>query len=149
MDTGDAGPVDVVLLRFEGTEFSGQLGPALRDLVEQDLVTILDLLFVYKNRDGTIGSVALSGLDAELERYFADVAGQLAGGMLDAEDADVVAPGLEPGSSMVVLVIENRWVVPFISAVRATGGELVDQTRIPSEVVAAIRSGGGPTNRRQ
>jgi hypothetical protein len=29
--------------------------------------------------------------------------------------------------------------VPFIEAVRASGGELVDQFRVPSDVVAAVR----------
>jgi hypothetical protein len=31
------------------------------------------------------------------------------------------------------------WAIPFIRAVRAAGGELLDQTRVPAEVLRAAR----------
>ncbi len=42
---------------------------------------------------------------------------------------------------MAVLAVENRWVVPFIRAVRGSGGELLDHVRVPSDVVDAVRAG--------
>jgi uncharacterized protein DUF6325 len=139
MTTQQSGPVDIVMLRFPGNQFNGAIGPALRDLVERKLVRVLDILFVYKDVDGAVGSIELAGLSSHLEPAFVDLDGQLGGGLLDAEDVDEVAAGLEPGSSKAVVVIENLWAVPFVEAVRSAGGELIDQARIPSEVVDAVR----------
>jgi Family of unknown function (DUF6325) len=139
METAKAGPVDVITLRFPGNQFNGGIAPALRDLVVRGLVRVIDLLFVYKDVDGTVGSVELGGLGPELEPSFLDLDGQLGGGLLDAEDVDEVAAGLDAGSSVAVVVVENLWAIPFIDAVRSAGGELVDQARVPSEVVASFR----------
>jgi hypothetical protein len=143
MDTVDAGPIDVVILRFPGNQFNGGIAPALRDLVVRGLVRVIDLLFVYKDADGSVGSVELAGLGPDLEPSFLDLDGQLGGGLLDAEDVDEVAAGLEPDSSVAVVAVENLWAVPFINAVRSAGGELVDQARVPSEVVDTVRRATG------
>ena len=89
------GPIDVVLLKFPGNKFDGGIGPALRDLALRRLVKVVDLLFVYKDGDGNVGSMELAGLSAELEPSFVDVDGQLGGGLLDAEDVAEVSASLE------------------------------------------------------
>lgn len=145
MDATESGPVDIVMLRFTGNKFNGEIAPALRDLVVRGLVRVIDLLFVYKEADGTVGSIELGDLGAELEPSFVDLDGQLGGGLLDAGDVEEVAAGIEPGNSVATIVVENLWVVPFVNAVRNAGGELVDQARVPADVVAAVRQGGQPS----
>jgi hypothetical protein len=140
-DTAASGPIDVVMLSFPGNQFNGAIGPALRDLVVRGLVRVIDVLFVVKDEDGTVSSVELAGLDSVLHPSFVDVDGQLGGGLLDADDVDDVAAGIEPGSAVAVVAVENLWAVPFIEAVRASGGELVDQFRVPSDVVEMVRQG--------
>lgn len=140
-DIAGSGPIDVVMLSFPGSQFHGAIGPALRDLAVRGLVRVIDVLFVAKDEDGTVSSVELAGLDSVLQPAFVDIDGQLGGGLLDADDVDDVAAGIEPGSSVAVVAVENLWAVPFIEAVRASGGELVDQFRVPSDVVAMVRDG--------
>jgi hypothetical protein len=135
----EAGPVDLIMISFPGNQFNGEVAPALRQLVVDGLVRVLDLLFVYKDADGTVGSIELADVGSELEPAFVDIDGQLEGGLLDAEDVEDAAAGIEPGSSVAVIAVENLWAVPFIRAVRGSGGELVDQFRVPSDVVAAVR----------
>lgn len=139
MGDAHAGPIDVVLLRFPGNQFNGGIGPALRDLALRRIVRVVDLLFVYKDADGNVGSIELSGLGAELEPSFVDIDGQLGGGLLDADDVAEVADDIEVNSSLAIVAVENLWAIPFIDAVRRAGGELVDQVRVPSEVVTEIR----------
>jgi len=146
MEATQAGPLDIVLLRFPGNQFNGQIGPALRDLVVNGLVRVLDVLFVYKDVDGSVGSIELADLNKELEPAFVDLDGQLGGGLLDADDVSEVEAGLDPGSSVAVVVVEELWAVPFINAVRSAGGELVDQARVPSDLVAAARYGVRSSN---
>ena len=139
MDTVDAGPIDVVMLGFPGNRFNGGIAPALRELVVSGTVRVVDLLFVYKDEDGSIGSLELGDLGADLEPAFVDLDGQLGGGLLDAEDVEEVAGALEPGNSVAVIAVENLWAIPFVNAVREAGGEVIDQARVPSAVVAAVR----------
>ena len=144
MDTLDSGPVDLVMLKFPGNHFNGRIAPALRDLVTKDLIRVVDLLFVYKDQNGDVGFVELAGLGPDLEPAFLGMGSMPAGGLLDAEDADEIGPGLEPNSSVAVIAVENRWAIPFIDAVRDAGGEVVDQARVPADVVAAVRQGLDP-----
>ena len=134
-----SGPIDVIVLGFPGNEFNGGIGPALRDLALRRLVRVVDLLFVYKDADGNVGSIELGDLGAELAPSFVDIDGQLGGGLLDADDVEEVAGDLAPNSSVAVVAVENLWAIPFIDAVRRSGGELIDQTRVPAAVVDEIR----------
>jgi hypothetical protein len=134
----DIGPVDVLLVRFPGNRFKGEIGPALADLVSKGLVRVIDLVFVYRNADGSVGSLELTELGPELEPAFVDIDGQVPGGVLEPEDVDEIAGSLEPGSSVAALVIENTWAIPFVTAMRAAGAELIDQSRIPSDVAAQV-----------
>lgn len=143
MSTGESGPIDIVMLKFPGNQFNGEIGPALRDLVVRDLIRVIDLLFVYKDVDGSVGSVELAGLGPSLEPAFVDLDGQLGGGLLDAEDVEDVAAALEPGNSIAVVAVENLWAIPFINAVTSAGGQLVDQARVPAPVVDAVRGANG------
>lgn len=140
MERTESGPVDIIALEFPGNQFRGELAPALRDLVERELIRVIDLLFVFKDVDGTVGSIELAGLGKDLEPLFIDLDGQLGGGLLDSEDVEEVAERLPAGSSVAVLAVENLWAIPFVNAVRAAGGELVDQARVPASVVDAVRA---------
>ena len=139
MANTDAGPIDIVFLGFPGNQFNGGIAPALRDLVERGLIRVVDLLFVYKDDDGTVGSLELAGLGADLEPHFVDLDGQLGGGLLDAEDVEDVGSRIEPGNSVAVLAVENLWAIPFVNAVRDAGGEVIDQARVPAALVSAVR----------
>jgi hypothetical protein len=134
----DIGPVDVVLVRFPGNQFRGEIGPALADLVSRDLVRVIDLLFVYRDADGTVGSLELSDLGPDLEPAFVDIDGKVPGGVLEPDDVEEIAASLEPNSSVAALVIENTWAIPFVTAMRNAGAQVIDQSRIPSDVAASV-----------
>lgn len=136
----DAGPIDIVLLKFPGNQFKGEIVPSIKDLVVRGVVRLVDLLFVYKDDDGSVGSIELAGLGESLQPLYVDVDGQLGGGLLDAEDVEEVAAALEPGNSVAVLAVENLWAIPFVNAVQAAGGYVMDQARVPAPVVAAVRA---------
>jgi uncharacterized membrane protein len=133
----DIGPVDLLVVEFPGNQFKGEIAPALRDLVTEGTVRVLDLLFVYKDADGEVGSVELAGLGPDLQPAFADLDGQLGGGLLDAEDVAQVGANLQPNSSAALIVWENTWAGRFVTAMENAGARVVDQARIPAEAVRA------------
>jgi hypothetical protein len=53
------------------------------------------------------------------------------------EDLEHVAQGLPEGNSALVIVWEDVWARPFVEAVQASGGVVIDSARIPAGLVEA------------
>jgi hypothetical protein len=132
----ELGPVDWIVVEFPGSRFNGEIAPALRDLIERDLVRVLDLLVLKKDSDGELEAFELSDLDQEEIGELRSYEAQLAM-LLSEDDVAAVAAAIEPGSSAAVLVWENIWAAPFASAVRRSGGQLVASGRIPIQAILA------------
>ena len=132
----ELGPVDWIVVEFPGSTFNGEIAPALRDLVDREVVRVLDLLVLKKDSDGTLEAFELSDLDTseigELRGYESQLPM-----LLSEDDVTAVAAAIEPGSSAAVLVWENTWAAPFASAVRHSGGQLVASGRIPIQALLA------------
>lgn len=132
----ELGPVDYLVVEFPGSQFSGEIAPALRDLVDRGLVRVLDLLVLKKDEDGTLEAFELSDLEdteiGELRTHEAELAM-----LLSEDDVKAVAAAIEPGTTAGVLVWENSWAAPFASAVRHSGGQLVASGRIPTQALLA------------
>jgi Family of unknown function (DUF6325) len=97
-DLDELGPVDWIVVEFPGSRFNGQIAPALRDLVERDLIRVLDLVVLKKDSDGSLEAFELSDLDegeiGELQSYEAQLAM-----LLSEDDVNAIAAAIEPGSS--------------------------------------------------
>lgn len=133
----EMGPVDYLVVEWSGKQPTGAAAPLLVDLVDRGLIRILDLAFIAKGEDGSVAALELSDL-AEADSAFAVFEGA-SSDLISDDDIDDAGTALEPGTSAAVLVYENRWAAPFVSALRRSGAELVGTGRIPIEnVVAAL-----------
>jgi uncharacterized membrane protein len=134
------GPVDVIIIGFPGNQFNGDVAPAIIELVDSGTIRVIDLLFVMKDEDGVVTTIEVADLEAGAGAGFVaiDVAQP---GALGAEDADEVSEDLPNNSSALLVAFENAWAERFVTAVRASGGVLIDQIRIPSDVVEAVVAG--------
>ena len=136
VDVDELGPVDYIVVEFPGSKFSGEIAPALRDLVDRGLVRVLDLLVLKKEQDGSIEAFELSDLDdteiGELRHHERNLAL-----LLSEDDVTGLAAAIEPGTTAGVPNYENSWAAPFASAVRHSGGQLVASGRIPIQALAA------------
>jgi hypothetical protein len=127
------GPIDVLVIGYPpGAPMSGEAVPILLELVDRGIVRVLDALFVMKEDDGTFSGVDIADLDADTVGDVAAFAGASTG-LLGDDDVALVAAELEPGSGAVMLVYENRWAAPFVSAVRRNGGVLIASQRIHTQ----------------
>ncbi len=127
------GPVDVYIIGFPGNKFSGKIAPAIIDLVEAGTIRVLDLLFVMKDADGTVTTIAAEDLDAEGAGFLEiDVTEP---GSLNHEDADEVSDDLPANSSALLIAFENTWAATVVTAMREADAVLIDSIRIPAEVV--------------
>ena len=131
------GPIDVVIIGFPGNKFSGQIAPAMMDLVDSGTIRVIDLLFVMKDADGVTLTIDAADLDPETGPSFMAI-DVVQPGALGPEDADEVAEDLEPNTSALLIAFENAWAAKFVEAVRAADGFVIDQIRIPADVGEAV-----------
>lgn len=137
------GPVEYVMIEFPSATSIGDIAPELQKLVSSGTVRILDLTFIRKNADGSVQPLEvnqLAGADAlRYESLDAEI-----DDLINAEDIALSAAELAPDSIAVALVWEDTWATRFAEAVRAAGGRVVEDDRIPHEVVeAAMRASVG------
>lgn len=132
------GPIEVLVVGFPGSEFNGRILPALQDVVERDIVSIVDCLLITKAADGSVDFVEIDevGSDSDVAKLAALM--DEANGLLSSEDIDAFAEGLEPGDSAAALVFEHTWAKPFRDAVVHSGGVLLANMRVPGMVVDEV-----------
>jgi uncharacterized membrane protein len=134
----DVGPVDVYIIGFPGNKFSGKIAPAIRELVDNGTIRVLDLLFVMKDEDGTVTTIAIEDLDQE-GAAFAEL-DVTEPGSLNEEDADEVSEDLPANSAALLIAFENLWAKKVVSALADADAVLIDSIRIPAEVVAQAKA---------
>jgi hypothetical protein len=134
----EIGPVEYIVVGFPGSQFRGEIAPALADLVEAGTIRIIDIAFAGKDDDGELIAFELSELDAGVQQALEKL-GAEPSGLFNEEDLTAVAEALDPGSSAAVLAWENVWAKGVAGAIRDAGGELYDYDRVPHEIVVAAR----------
>jgi len=126
------GPVDVAVLYFAGSEFNGDVAPAIIELQDSGIVRIIDIAFINKDADGVVTIIEVE--DADVAEAFASISsGQL--DLLSEQDLEGLAEGVDAGSSALIIVWENTWAGRLAAAVRGSNGQLVALERIPHDVV--------------
>jgi uncharacterized membrane protein len=145
---GEIGPIDIVVIAYPpGAAMSGEAAPILLDLVDRGVIRVLDALFVTKAADGSVAGFEAKNLDGTDAGEFKVFEGA-SSGLLGDDDVQTAAEALDPGTSALLLVVENRWAAPFVAAVRRNGGVLVDIQRISVndviEVLDALEASDQP-----
>jgi Family of unknown function (DUF6325) len=144
-DLDETGPIDYIVVEFPDNQFKGEAFPLLIDLVDRGLIRILDLAFVRRDEEGSIGIVELTDIDGDGTLDLAIFEGASTG-LLDSEDLEEAAGVLEPGTTAAVLVFENVWAAPFASALRRSGARLVASGRIPVQALLAALDASEPVS---
>ena len=135
------GPVELLLVEFPGNQFTGEIIPALTELIDQGTIRILDLVFVAKDADGDAVGIELEELPAPSKDAFSQLVVDLES-LIAEEDVEDLAEALEPNSSAAILLFEHTWAIPFRDAIANSGGQLVARLPITAEALAEIAAAG-------
>ena len=154
------GPVQIMVVGFDGDTFNGEILPELQRLKDLDILRVIDLLVVAKDADGEILSVELSDLSDDERAQFGAIAGALVGlgmegdeegleagalagaeaaeaGLLGDEAAWSIADVIPMGTTAAVALLEHRWAIPLRDAIRRAGGiPLADTWVHPEDLIA-------------
>jgi hypothetical protein len=131
------GPVELLVIKFPGNQFKGEIAPALGELVESGTIRIIDLIFATKDENGEFDMVEVRDLEsAEVEAFSNFIRGGNA--MLSEEDVQYVASTLENGSSAAILLFEDTWAIRFRDSLANANAELIYNIRIPQTTIEEI-----------
>ena len=157
------GPVQLLVVGFDGPDFRGNALAELERLRESDVVRVLDLLVVHKGADGAVQRLHHSDLTAGEADGGGAVVGALIGlgatgeagtdarelggatrGETDAGDLLAEAgfwsldEAIANDSAAAIALVEHRWAIGLRDAIRAAGGVPVADAWIhPADLVAA------------
>ncbi len=134
MSTVDVGPIDYLAVEFPDGQLKGEGLRALLDLVDRGIIQILDLRVVKRETDGSYTAAAVADFDGDGALDLAIFSG-IESGLLDDDDLQEAADLVQPGSAVAVLLYENTWAGPFVSAMRRAGAEVISSGRIPATTV--------------
>ena len=128
-------------MEFPGNQFTGEIIPALSDLIDQGTIRVIDLVFVAKDGDGNAVGIELEDLPSDAKGAFSELVEELES-LISDEDVEDLAEALEPNSSAAILLFEHTWAVPFRDAIANSGGRLVVRLPITEEALAEIAAAG-------
>jgi len=134
----EIGPVDYAVIAFPGSEFKGDIAPAIADLVEAGTIRIIDAAFVSKDEKGDVFTLEVTELAPEV-RASLDALKLEVQGLVNEEELQAIGQELEPDSSAALLVWENVWARRVAQMMRDAGGVLVAFERVPHGLVQAAR----------
>jgi len=130
------GPIDFLALEFKGNKFSGEILPALRELVENKIVRVVDLVIVMV-QDGKYQTLELQQMDSATIAIFDPLQVEISG-LIQVEDIEMISQELEDNTTAALLMVENLWAIKFAEAVTKANGRVVMHERIPFQVVNEV-----------
>jgi hypothetical protein len=135
------GPLEYVVIGFDGNRFTGEILPKLIEIERQGCVRLVDLVFVSKDEAGNLTLMEISELGEEDAAAFEPLLNEFHG-LLTDEDVAEVALELPENSSAAVALLEHRWALGLQWAVRAAGGQMLGSGFInpaaQAEVIAEV-----------
>jgi hypothetical protein len=132
----ELGPVEYVVVGFDGPKFKGEVLGELAKLTEAGIVRVLDLMAIYKDADGNVSWLDVDQLEEE-DRASIGFVGAETIELLNEEDGRLVIDDLPNDTAVALLVVEDLWAKDLAQAIRGAGGVLLDSNRVPAEVVQA------------
>ena len=133
------GPLEYVVVGFEGNRFTGKILAELRAAKEKGIIRIIDLLLIMKDENGDVTSFEMSDLSGEDAEAFGPIAGDLLE-VFEPDDVEAAASNLPNNCSAGLLLIEQTWAIPLKEAILNAGGVPVVGGLVRPEVVQMIEA---------
>jgi hypothetical protein len=115
------GPLEYLVVGFEGNRFTGQILRELRAAHDKGIIRVLDLLLLTKDASGNLAAMELSDLSGEEAEQLGPIAGDLLQ-VLEPDDVEAAASTIPNNSSAGLLLFEHTWAVGLKQAIMDAGG---------------------------
>lgn len=129
------GPADLYVVAFPTARIPMGVRDAVLATLSSGVITLLDLVVVRKQEDGSSEVIELEQLGDELDLT---VFQANSSGLIGDEDLDELVAGVAAGSSVLVALFENTWARGIAAAVQDSGAEVISAQRFPADVVNEV-----------
>lgn len=120
------GPIDYIIVGFEGNKFDGSIMQAVAEAEHSGAIALVAMKAITKDAEGNVAALAITGAD------YPDT------GIVTQEDLDEVADLIENNTTAGLLVVEQLWAKPLKKALLDANGVLVAEGRIHPEAAVEL-----------
>lgn len=155
------GPMQIFVIGFPGNQFSGEILPALNEARDKNLIRMIDYLFISKDEQGNISTLAGTDLGRKEIRQLDSVIGALLGfgaggkegakkgmeaglkfsendrGLSESEIREIAA-NIPDNSSALMMIVEHLWAKKVKEALVNSNGVMIAQGMLTPELVVRI-----------
>lgn len=133
------GPIEMLCIKFPSSSsfVKDGIASALRVLVENKTIRIIDILFIQKNDIGEVIMNEIDDLDAIDYSIFDPIIADIAG-LISEADVQTIAQNLDNNSFAALMLFENTWATAFRDEIVNAQGQLLLNERIPSSVIEEV-----------
>jgi hypothetical protein len=131
------GPLEYVVIGFEGHHFTGEIWPEIRAIQEKGVVRLIDLAFVKKEANGSTSVLEANDLGDEDARAYEAVTANIQG-LMTTEDIAQVTADLPAGSSAAVVLFEHAWAIGLREAIRNANGRLLRAGMVRADTLETV-----------
>ena len=131
------GPIDYIVVGFEGNNFNGSILAALAEAIDKGIIALVALTVIAKDAEGTVTTLDIAQSGDQFAVEFAQKY-QPSGDLVTSDDIDEVADLLENNTAAGLLVVEQLWAKPLKKALIDANGVLVAEGRIHPEAAQEL-----------
>ncbi|HEY3992013.1 MAG TPA: DUF6325 family protein [Ktedonobacteraceae bacterium] len=131
------GPLEYVVVGFEGNHFTGEIWPEIRAIQEKGIVRLIDLVFVRKDENGIVSILEVSDLGEEDAQAYEAVAANIQG-LMTQEDIAQVTADLPIRSSAAIALFEHAWAIGLREAIRRANGKLLRAGMVRADTLEVV-----------
>jgi len=131
------GPIDFIVVGFEGNKFDGSVLKALEEAIQKGIIALVDLSVIVKDATGNVSTLTIADIG---DSYFVDFVEKYKPNKdyIIADDVKEVEDLLENNTSAGLLIIEHLWAKPLKKALIDANGTLVAEGRIHPDAAAEL-----------
>ncbi|MDR5701090.1 DUF6325 family protein [Agromyces aerolatus] len=129
------GPVEILVVGFEGERPDAPTFDAIADLVEAGDIRLLDAVIISRDADGNLDAIEFEDLGDEVDVTEIELE---ASGLVGEDDYADLGQVIPPGTSAAILAVELVWAKHLASRFAESGGVMLHAERIPAPVVNAV-----------
>ncbi len=131
------GPIDYIVVGFEGNNFDGSILTALGDALDKGIIGLVALSFIAKDSEGTVVTLNMADMDNELVAGFTEKY-KATSELVTEDDINEVSELIENDTAAGLLIVEQLWAKPLKQAIVNANGFLIAEGRIHPEAAAEL-----------
>lgn len=131
------GPIDYIVVAFEGNNFTGDVLNSLEESMEKGIIDVLDLAIIAKDENGDVIAMEIADVESDIVQTIAQ-AKETNGELITDEDVEEIGDILENNTAAGLLIIEQLWAKPLKKAILDANGTLIVEGRIHPEAALEL-----------